>query len=60
MEKEPFCEEWVFKLYPEQSMEAVVNPTVEKEQQPREVEEEEKWYLEKEPQSREAEEGEKW
>ena len=41
-------------------MGAVVNPTVEKEQQPREVEEEDKWYLKKEPQPREAEEGEKW
>ena len=30
-------------LYPERSMEAVVDPTVEKEPQPREAEEEEKW-----------------
>ena len=43
VEKEPFCWGRVCNLYPERSMEAVVDPTVEKEPQPREAEEEEKW-----------------
>ena len=41
-------------------MGAVVNPTVEKEPQPRKAEEDKRWYLEKEQHPREAEEGEKW